>query len=189
MKPVKERKPDVSAKKLKAAGYAYKLKELTKEEKLIQKHGIKETDPKTGKVKTYDPPDLNYYYKVIGDVTVKLFKVGDRFYYKNTWFRYMAKLPALEALAKEEKKYDDLQALVVDTEPLADTNPIDIKLKPGQVIIALSGGPLDGSEHVWSEGYPMFMRQFKDTEGVVKSARYRRDIDFKTIYHFVDIIG
>jgi hypothetical protein len=199
MKALKERKPDVSARKLKAAGYRYKLQELTKEEKKVQREGVKETDPVTNRVRTYDPPDMNYFYKVIGDVTVKIFKAGDRFYYKNAWFRYMDKLPALEALAKEDHKYELIQEQVIDTKPLADT-PTK-QLAPGLSYIELVGGPLEGTAKAWNLAFPSCMIQFTDDDGKVKSARYQREMpiveidgrkqrvnDRRNIYKFLDII-
>lgn len=187
MKEKKERKPNVTARKLTAAGYRYKLKELTKEEKKIQREGVKEIDPKTGQQVTFDAPDLNYYYKKVGEITVKIFKVGDRFYYKNTWFRYMEKLPALEALAKEDHIYDGLQKLVVDTKPLSDT-PTEI-LPLGYVHIRLEGGPLDGQYKAWQLSFPMYMGQFTDEDGKVMAARYRRSAENKEIYTFDTIFG
>lgn len=199
MKEKKERKPDVSARKLKAAGYRYRLKELTKEEKKIQREGVKEIDPKTGRTVTYAAPDLNYYYKKIEKATVKLFKVGDRFYYNNTWFRYMNMLPAIEKLAKDDYLYGELQKQVVDTKVIADT-PTQI-LPPGYEHIHLLGGPLDGTTKVWNLAFPASMIQFVDNDGKTKSARYQREMPIveidgrrqrinerKNIYNFKDII-
>ncbi len=191
MTQIKERKPDVSARKLKAAGYRYKLTELTKEEKKIQREGIKEIDPKTGREITFDPPDMNYYYKIIDKVTVKIFKVGDRFYYKNSWFRHMEKLPALEKLAKEDHIYDGLQSKMIDTKPLPDTHNPEIypeTIPPGYVRIRLNDGPLHNQSKIWKESFPTFMAQFVDEDGEVKGARYKRDASDKTIYNFLDII-
>lgn len=199
MKEKNERKPDVSARKLKAAGYRYKLKELTAEEKKIQREGVKEIDPKTGKTITYPPPDLNYYYKVVDQATVRIFKVGDRFYYKNSWFRYMDKLPALEALAKQDHIYEGLQAQVVNTTVIPNM-PIQV-LPEGYSWIQLMGGPMDGTKKPWKISFPSCMIQFVDVDGKTKSARYQRDMpiveidgrrqrinDRNNIYNFKGII-
>lgn len=199
MKALKERKPDVSARKLKAAGYRYRLQELTKEEKKIQREGVKEVDSETGKTVTYSAPDLNYYYKIIDKAIVKIFKVGDRFYYNNTWFRYMKTLPAIEKLAKDDYLYTEFQKQVVDTRPIADT-PIQI-LPPGYEYIHLCGGPLDGTTKPWNLSFPSCMIQFIDDDGKTKSARYQREMPIteidgrkqrinnrNNIYNFKDII-
>jgi hypothetical protein len=187
----KEKKPNVTGRKLKAAGYRYKLSELTKEEKKIQREGIKETDPKTGREITFDPPDMNYYYKIIDKVTVKIFKVGDRFYYKNSWFRHMDKLPALEQLAKDDYFYDGMQAKMVDTKPLLDTHSTEIcpeNIPAGYIMIRLNDGPLHNQSKVWKESFPTFMAQFVDEDGKVKGVRYKRDDFNKAIYNLLDII-
>lgn len=177
MKQPKERKPDVTIRKLKAKGYRYKLDELTKEEKKQQREGIKEKDPRTGETVTYEAPDYNYYYKEIEGATVKIFKAGDRLYYKNGWFRYMSALPLIEADAIEEKKYSHLQELVQDTKPISVHSNMHVMYVEDTEMIKCQGGPLDGNEYQWRVKYPIFMCQFTDeSDGKVKSARYKRNM-------------
>lgn len=198
----REKKPDVTKRKLKAAGYTYRLEHLTKEEKKEQKEGIKEYDPVTKQTVTYSPPDLNYFYKPTPNGgSTKIFKVGDRFYYKNNWLRYMKQLSLIESDAAEEQEYAELQKLVVDTRPRQRNKNI-ANLLPGCQLIVLVGGPLDGDTYSWRIEYPMFMMQFEDDDRKVKSARYERDMSIVevdgakvrtnervNVYNFKDIIG
>lgn len=202
-----EKKPDVTARKLVKRGYKYKMSELTKEQKKEQREGVKEYDTRIKQTVTYDPPDYNYYYKKIDDATIKIFKVGDRFYYKNNWVQYMSRLPLVEEDARVEHQYADLQARVVDTKPLVSDTVVaeePIFLLPGWEVITLEGGPaqLNGKQFAWKLDYPVFMRQYEDPNGKVRSARYQRNMNIVEIdgiksrinervnvYNFKDIIG
>lgn len=99
----------------------------------------------------------------------------------------MENLPRIEQHAKDNEVYDKLEAQVVDTVPLPDTQ-VQNKALTGDDVIVLHGGPLNGERHSWK--YPMFMRQYVDPEdGVVRSARYRRSKEDKSVYVFDMVIG
>lgn len=190
MAKIKVKKPDVTGRKLERAGYTYKLKNLTKEERQQQKEGIKVWDKKEQRFRIYEPPDHNYYYKQVGDVEVKIFKAGDKFYYNNSWFSHMAQLPILEARAKQNKAYDDLDKQVVDTKPIADTvNTLSEPPPFGTIYISLVGGPMDGKRVVWATTFGMYMGQFIDeVTGKTSAARYKKSEKDPFVYEFLDTI-
>lgn len=181
----KERKPDVTARKLKKQGYKYKMEELTPQQLKEQREGIKEVDEK-GKVHTYEPPDYNYYYKTIGDATVKIFKVGDKFIYNGGWFRYMDTLPLIEQRAKANAVYEALEAKVKDT-PLVDTPTQPTAALPD--IIELADGPLHGKSIAYDKRFPVFMTKIKNEDtGKLDAVRYKSPMTGSKVYVYLDTI-
>lgn len=181
----KEKKADVTGRKLKRQGYAYKMDELTREQRREQREGIKEVDEK-GKVHTYDPPDYNYYYKQIGDVIVKIYKAGDKFYYKNVQFRYMETLPQLEQRAKVDAVYDALDAKVKDTLPEDEPQTTTAMLPD---MIELVGGPLHGHKKPYNKTFPTYMTQYRNPDtGKIDAVRYKSPMAGAKTYIYLDSI-
>lgn len=164
------------------AGYIYKPKVLTKEEKKIARNGI----PVPGKpgIKT-PPPDYLYYFKFVDGVEVRIYSVGPDYYYEGVKLKGAHQLPLIEKHAKENKVWKYLDNLVEDTAPPGPTNQI-VATEHMPHVISLSGGPLDGQKRAWNSGFQFFMEQI-EINGKVEAHRYRRDKENKLLYVHQDV--
>jgi len=184
------RKPEIKADDLIKAGYTYKMDILTDEERDEWVNGKKGIDSR-GRPARYESEDFDYFFKILENgAEIRIYHAIRKFYYNNVRIKYADSLPRYEKHASEQTHWNDLQLKVEDTEPIDFVMPDTIK--PGQQVIVLQGGPLDGKERVYLPILKFYMEpyDFKIIEGRRSSisARYIQDKENKLIYHFEKII-
>ena len=188
----------LKVKDLKAAGYKFKVDELTEEEMDWMQNGI--PDPDRPNVR-HPAPDYLYYYKVIEGIEVKIFSVGPDLYYDNIKLMRKDQLLLIEKGALEQAKWAEAQKNLKDTQPAFDIELKEVKTDKvaniinSDLLITLKGGPLDGKEVLYNKKLPFYMAQYEvqqssqvsGTQPAVKkviAARYRRSKEDANIYEF-----
>jgi hypothetical protein len=179
----------IKASQLRAAGYRYKLDELTPAELDEWQHGKKVVIK--GKERRAESTDYDYFYKAMrmvnvpGDeeppVIVKIYHVNRDFYYQGVKLRSVDQLPIIEEMAVRNSQYEKLDKRMQDTKPSIVLNEISVENAPTNVdgstvisyaaslkttsklpdIITLTGGPLDGHTAAWNIKLPFFMTQYE----------------------------
>lgn len=183
--------PPIKMEDLLNAGYTYKMDVLTNEERDEWTNGGKWVDPKTNQEVRVPSQDFDYFFKVLpGDVEVKIFHVIQQFYYQGVRLQYAGQLEQVEKSAKESKHWDDLLSTIPDDEPTEVVLPES--LKTGQAIITLKGGPLDGKQRAYLTMLTFYAevvdRKVISGRVVSKVARYIKDQEDNTIFHFKETI-
>lgn len=180
----KGRPRKITAARLKEAGYQWKPDNLTKEEADEWEHGKKMIV--NGKPARGERPDFFYHYKEVAEgVEVRIFTVGDQFFWSIANVRLMNQLPIIEAKEIENAKWNKKIASIPDTKPPKQTINKIVDETPSKwpEVIELEGGPLNGQKRPYSSKFPLFMEQV--VEGSKVSAlRYKRDKDNLHIYKF-----
>jgi hypothetical protein len=174
--------PKFSENALRGSGYKYKLLHLTDDEKDEYEKGRKVID-KHGKEVRRESTDFDYWFKEIESVVVKIFKVGDEFYYNGARITSTAQLPLVEKDAVSQKQYAEFASQLKDTVPAVS---LDVphntgegpkknldELLPNEIL--LKGGKFDGQAYVWDNRLPVFPLQYADKNGRTKLSRYARD--------------
>lgn len=186
----------ITANQLKIHGYRWKLKELTSEEKDWVQNGIVKYDDdgnplkdKNGRVRRFERPDYQYYYKIVDGQEVKLFKVGDQFYWNGVRMETVDRLEIMEKSAKENAFYENIYGKLEDTKPPADTINEIVEEKPSKWphVISLKGGPITDQKRPYNTMFPFFMEQVK-VDGETVAARYKRNKENKELYEFEKIM-
>lgn len=174
------------------AGYRDKLKYLTSAEKdEIENGKVKygeDGEPlrdKNGNIRRFERDDFCYYFKEVEGHEIRIYYVGDGYYWNNGRVSSPDQLPIIEGHARETAYYDTLQDQVQDTKPPEDTinTIVDERASKHPHVISLVGGPLDGQKRPWNKRFPFYMEQCKDDK-ITVAARYKRDKDNKELYTF-----
>lgn len=182
----------LTASALKRAGYTWKVSVLNADEKEQAKNGAVRYDEngeplkdKNGRIRRFEPPDFQYFFKVKDGHEIRIYKVGDRFYWNNGRVEKLDQLDIIEKHAAEMAGYEKLFGQMKDTKPPEPTlgTIVEERTSKWPDVIELQGGPFAGQKRPYNTKFPFFMEQLT-TDGLTEAHRYRRDQDNKLLYKF-----
>lgn len=167
------------------AGYQYKLKQLTEEERDALEHGKKiivKGQPARG-----ERPDFFYWFKFIGDVEVRIHEVGPDFYWEQAKITQVEHIAIVEQKAAEQAYWNKKIKSIPDTKPpkrtLGEIVPERASRFPD--VITLQGGEFDGQKRPYNKAFAFFMEQADlgtPAEPCIKALRYKRDVNDPLLY-------
>lgn len=179
-----KKEPKIKPSHLLDAGYTWKPSVLTDEQRDWANNGVPTDKPHI----RGERPNYFYYFKTIGDVEVRVYKVIRDLYYNAVRLRHPSQLANVEKAAIEAAKYAAMEAQLTDTEPAHEV----LETTAGFVRTAdapdantlLVGGPMDGFKVKYHHQFKLYVGQVRMGERVI-AAQYKQRAKEPHIYDFL----